>query len=161
MGLQLELAADTAQLQVNGDPTRIRQILLNLIGNALKFTEHGHVQVQARWQALDDQLIWLTCDVRDTGIGIAPDDIARLFENFRQVSAATAQNYGGTGLGLALSQKLCTLMGGSIGVTSEPERGSVFSFCIPAEVAEAPAETTPPIHASAPAALVPALGVRF
>jgi signal transduction histidine kinase len=101
---------------------------------------------------------WVEIRVRDSGIGISQADIGRLFENFRQVSAATAHQYGGTGLGLALSQKLCTLMGGSIGVTSEIGRGSVFSFCIPAEVADPAAEPASASDTSfAPAAFVPAV----
>ncbi|MET0257242.1 MAG: ATP-binding protein, partial [Methylobacterium sp.] len=134
-----------------------RQILLNLLSNASKFTKNGSVTLSVRMDRKPTGT-WLDVRVRDSGIGIAPDNIGRLFQNFRQVSAATAQHYGGTGLGLALSQKLCTLMGGSIGVTSELERGSVFSFCIPAEVAE----TQPDTMSTANHALVPAaLGVQF
>ncbi|GLS43203.1 sensor histidine kinase [Methylobacterium brachythecii] len=147
------------------DQTKLRQILVNLLSNASKFTKNGNVTLSVRMDRKSTGT-WLDVRVRDTGIGISQADIARLFENFRQVSAATAHQYGGTGLGLALSQKLCTLMGGSIGVTSEPGRGSVFSFCIPAEVSEAAAEASaPPDHsplvAPSTAALKPALGVSF
>ena len=87
LALHLQLPAGIEQLQVNGDPTRIRQILLNLIGNALKFTERGQVQVEARWQVLDRQLIWLTCSVRDTGIGIDNERLEMMFVAFQQADS--------------------------------------------------------------------------
>jgi len=99
LALDLSLAEDTAQLQVNGDPTRIRQILLNLIGNALKFTEQGQVRVEARWQLMDEQRIWLTCSVQDTGIGIDNDRLEMMFVAFQQADSSISRRYGGTGLG--------------------------------------------------------------
>ncbi|GEP08309.1 sensor histidine kinase [Methylobacterium gnaphalii] len=148
------------------DQTKLRQILVNLLSNASKFTRNGSVTLSVRMDRKSTGT-WLDVQVRDTGIGISQADLGRLFENFRQVSAATAQQYGGTGLGLALSQKLCTLMGGSIGVSSEPGRGSVFSFCIPAEVTDATTDAAAPFdHAMRPAApaaavLQPSLGAQF
>lgn len=141
LGLQLELAADTAQLQVNGDPTRIRQILLNLIGNALKFTEHGHVQVQARWQALDDQLIWLTCDVRDTGIGIDSERLELMFVAFQQADSSISRRYGGTGLGLSIARTLAERMGGNLRGQSGEGRGSTFTLEMPLTLTTRPEAT--------------------
>ena len=142
-----EANGNTLAVQASGqlgpmrsDQTKLRQILVNLLSNASKFTKNGTVTLAVRLDRKPTG-IWLDVRVRDTGIGIAQEDIARLFQNFRQVSAATARRYGGTGLGLALSQKLCTLMGGSISVTSELGRGSQFGFCIPADISgEASAE---------------------
>jgi signal transduction histidine kinase len=148
------------------DQTKLRQILVNLLSNASKFTKNGSVTLSVRMDRKSTGA-WLDVRVRDTGIGISQADIARLFQNYRQVSAATAHQYGGTGLGLSLSQKLCSLMGGSIAVSSELGRGSVFSFCIPAEVSEAAVEHgtasdhTPFPAASATAAFKPALGVQI
>ena len=117
------------------DVTKLRQILVNLLSNASKFTRNGTVTLAVK---MDRKPIgeWLDVQVRDTGIGIAEADLNRLFQNFRQASAATTSQYGGSGLGLALSQKLCTLLGGSITVSSELGRGSVFGFCVPAVIAQ-------------------------
>ncbi|GJE57209.1 MULTISPECIES: sensor histidine kinase [Methylobacterium] len=151
----------TALGTMRTDQTKLRQILVNLLSNAAKFTKNGNVTLSVRMDRKPTGT-WLDVRVRDTGIGISQGDIGRLFQNFRQVSAATAQHYGGTGLGLALSQKLCTLMGGSIGVTSEIDRGSVFSFCIPAEVAEPLADATSrPDHTFSRADLPADFGVQF
>lgn len=109
------------------DPVRLRQILINLIGNACKFTEHGQVTVYCYWRAPDV----LQIDIHDTGIGIPADQLARLFEPFMQVDSGTTRRYGGAGLGLAISQRLCRAMGGEIVVTSEPQRGSTFSVLLP------------------------------
>jgi signal transduction histidine kinase/CheY-like chemotaxis protein len=113
---------------VLGDLTRIRQILFNLLANALKFTEAGAVSVTAgiAWRCQEQALVRI--DVRDTGIGIAAEHVARLFESFRQADASTARRYGGTGLGLAISKRLAELMGGEIRVESRPGAGSTFSF---------------------------------
>ncbi len=109
------------------DPVRVRQILINLIGNACKFTEHGQVTVHCYRRAPDV----LQIDIHDTGIGIPADQLARLFEPFMQVDNGTTRRYGGAGLGLAISQRLCQAMGGEILVTSEPQRGSTFSVLLP------------------------------
>jgi signal transduction histidine kinase len=124
---------------VDTDQTKLRQVLLNLLSNACKFTKAGTVSLvvkRDRRSAGD----WLEMQVRDSGIGIAPADAAKLFQNFQQVSAATSGKYGGTGLGLALSQKLCALMGGGITVSSELGRGSCFTVRIPARVSPEEAE---------------------
>ncbi|MBF4160244.1 hybrid sensor histidine kinase/response regulator [Nocardioides acrostichi] len=119
---------------LRGDPTRIRQVLLNLASNAVKFTHSGDVVVSVH---LDGQVDATTTavrfEVRDTGIGIAPDHVERLFEAFTQADSSTTRKYGGTGLGLAISTRLTEAMGGRIGVDSEPGAGSTFSFVLPLE----------------------------
>ena len=102
LGLHLHMPEGIEHLRVNGDPTRIRQILLNLVGNALKFTERGQVQVEARCQVLDRQLLWFTCSVRDTGIGIDSERLEMMFVAFQQADSSISRRYGGTGLGLSL-----------------------------------------------------------
>jgi PAS domain S-box-containing protein len=128
---------------VVGDVTRLRQILLNLLSNAVKFTERGEVVLSVSAGRLDGPppLHELAFTVRDTGIGIPPDRVGRLFQSFSQVDASTTRRYGGTGLGLAISQRLTELMGGRIEVTSEVGRGSEFRFTIRAAAAEAPVST--------------------
>jgi PAS domain S-box-containing protein len=125
---------------IMGDVTRLRQVLLNLLSNAVKFTERGEVVLSVSARPLDatTRLQELTFSVRDTGIGIPPDRLGRLFQSFTQVDASTTRRYGGTGLGLAISQRLAELMGGRIGVTSEVGRGSEFSFTIRAAAADVP-----------------------
>jgi signal transduction histidine kinase len=114
---------------VSTDPTKLRQAALNLMSNAAKFTENGVVtlSVQRRKSHAGD---WIEIQVQDNGIGIEHSDIGRLFQNFGQATRSTSNKYGGTGLGLALSQKLCALMGGSISATSEPGHGSCFTIRI-------------------------------
>jgi signal transduction histidine kinase len=113
------------------DQTKLRQAALNLMSNAAKFTDKGTIilSVQRRKSLAGD---WIELQVQDTGIGIAQSDIGRLFQNFGQANSATSNKYGGTGLGLALSQKLCALMGGGISATSEPGHGSCFTIRVPA-----------------------------
>ena len=104
------------------DPLRLRQILLNLLSNACKFTKEGEVKLQARRMADGRDVIELS--VSDTGIGMTPEQQAKLFEEFTQADATTAQRFGGTGLGLAITRKLARMMGGDVTVTSEPGKGS-------------------------------------
>jgi len=111
------------------DPMRLRQILLNLLSNACKFTKEGEVRLRARRVANGRE--WIELAVDDTGIGMTPEQQAKLFEEFSQADATTAQRFGGTGLGLALSRKLARMMGGDVTVTSEHGKGSVFTVRLP------------------------------
>jgi two-component system sensor histidine kinase/response regulator len=113
---------------VLGDPTRIRQVLINLAGNAIKFTSEGHISVKAQRLASDSPKVAIRFAVVDTGIGIAPDKHKKIFEAFSQADTSTTREFGGTGLGLSISARLVTLMGGEIGLISTPGKGSEFSF---------------------------------
>ncbi|EEF78526.1 GAF domain-containing hybrid sensor histidine kinase/response regulator [Methylophaga thiooxydans] len=117
-------------LNVNGDPMRLRQVLFNLLSNADKFTTNGEVAVTAKVFDIDAENIRINCDVSDTGIGIEQDQLERLFIPFEQLDNASSRKYGGTGLGLVISQRLCELMGGSISVESKLGHGSTFRFFI-------------------------------
>ncbi len=142
---QIELAyhmdADVPP-NIASDMTRLRQILVNLVGNAIKFTEHGEVVVHVTTApAVDEPLqgsVRLHFAVHDTGIGIPADRMDRLFRSFSQVDASTTRKFGGTGLGLVISRRLAEMMGGEIWVESELGKGSVFHFTIVAEIAESP-----------------------
>lgn len=118
--------------QIIGDHTRLRQILVNLVSNAIKFTERGEIVITVKSKLIDQEtnLYELLFDVRDTGIGIEPDAIARLFKAFSQADNSISRKYGGTGLGLAICKQLCELMDGEIGVKSTVGKGSTFSFSI-------------------------------
>ena len=129
----MELSAPAV---IMGDVTRFRQIVANLISNAVKFTRKGEVVVELSGESMKDGSPGLLVKVRDTGIGIPPDKLHRLFKSFSQLDASTTRHYGGTGLGLAISKQLAKLMGGDMTVVSELDRGSVFQFMIPAQVAE-------------------------
>ncbi|WP_085597235.1 MULTISPECIES: ATP-binding protein [unclassified Pseudomonas] len=131
LDLKLRLAPGLESLQVKGDPTRIRQILVNLVGNALKFTEQGSVTIEAQWQALDHELLWFTCAVRDSGIGINPASLESMFDAFQQADSSISRRYGGTGLGLPIARTLAERMGGTLRAQSEEGRGSVFTLEIP------------------------------
>jgi PAS domain S-box-containing protein len=117
-----------------GDPTRLRQVLLNLLGNAIKFTEAGSVVLKVEADRNCAVPTALRFTVSDTGIGIADDKLARIFERFTQADSSTTRRFGGSGLGLTISKRLVELMGGRIWVTSEIERGSVFAFAVPFEI---------------------------
>jgi two-component system sensor histidine kinase/response regulator len=130
---QLELIAvvtDTVPLTMSGDPGRIRQVLTNLIGNAIKFTGAGEVKIVATMTEVDEPAPAIRIEVSDTGDGIPSDKLAVIFQPFVQADTSTSRKYGGTGLGLAISGQLVTLMGGDFGVTSELGVGSTFWFTI-------------------------------
>ncbi len=145
-GLELAAVVNTdVPVAILGDITRLRQILVNLIGNSLKFTEEGEVMVEVCLEgaapSFENPVTQLHFAVHDTGIGIPTDRVDRLFRSFSQVDASTTRRFGGTGLGLAISKRLCDLMGGTMWVESEgvPGKGSTFHFTIQAEA------TTPPV----------------
>ena len=147
----LELLADVTPevpRAVRGDPTRLRQVLMNLIGNAIKFTEQGEVVVSVTTALAADDIVQLRFAIRDTGIGIAPEHVDAVFREFTQADSTMTRRYGGTGLGLAISQRLVRLMGGEIALTSQLERGSEFSFTL-----AFPAEIAPPSRVVGTAAL--------
>ena len=127
----IELLLDVSGVEhsmIISDPSRIRQIVTNLIGNAIKFTEHGEVIITAYLKAYDDEYLKLVCSVRDTGIGIPATLMPELFKSFTQVDTSTTRKYGGSGLGLSICKNLCELMNGSIEASSEPGNGSCFKF---------------------------------
>jgi PAS domain S-box-containing protein len=128
----LRLLIDEVHVPHNllGDPTRVQQALLNYVTNAVKFTEQGSVTLRALKQEETDDSVMLRFEVADTGIGIAPEALARLFTAFEQADNSTTRKYGGTGLGLAITQRLAQLMGGEVGVESTPGVGSTFWFTV-------------------------------
>jgi adenylate cyclase len=126
--LIVEAPQDLGTLTI--DPMRLRQILLNLLSNACKFTKQGDVTLRAR--RLADGRDWVELAIIDTGIGMTAEQLAKLFQEFSQAEASTAKKYGGTGLGLAITRKLARRMGGDVTVTSEHGKGSVFTVCLPA-----------------------------
>ncbi|NTZ96527.1 response regulator [Pseudomonas koreensis] len=144
LDLNLRIPEDMRALQVQGDPTRIRQILVNLVGNALKFTERGRVSIEAQWQSLDHELLWFTCSVRDSGIGISSESLELMFNAFQQADSSISRRYGGTGLGLPIARTLAERMGGTLRAQSEEGLGSVFTLEIPLALYK---QTLPPLAA--------------
>jgi PAS domain S-box-containing protein len=145
----LELIADMAPTipgMVRGDPSRLRQILTNLVGNSIKFTERGEIIITVRPEPTADGRPGVLFSVRDTGVGIAADKLGDIFKEFIQADGSTSRRFGGTGLGLTISQRLAGLMGGRITVTSEVGRGSEFTFTLPlvAEPAAVPTAAAKP-----------------
>ena len=130
-GLTISYAVhDGTPEMIMGDPARLRQILVNLLGNAIKFTSAGRIEIAITSNKLEDNLYEIHFVVKDTGIGIPQDKMSHLFQSFSQVDASTSRRYGGTGLGLAISKLLVELMGGRIWAESEAGIGSAFHFTI-------------------------------
>ncbi len=134
LAFRIEIAPDTPAV-IETDHMRLRQILMNLIGNAVKFTASGHVLVWVAPATLPDGRAAVRFEIEDTGIGVSPEAMPHLFERFSQEDASTARRFGGTGLGLAICKRLCELLGGRIGCRSEKNVGSVFWFELPQELA--------------------------
>ena len=136
---ELELVVDTARLEhakVIGDPNRVRQIIMNLLGNAIKFTHSGWLRVAVSSEVKDDRHCLISVDVEDTGVGIAEDKLESIFEAFSQEDSSVTREFGGTGLGLSITRQLCQMMGGDIRVTSTKGRGSIFHFTIVQQLQE-------------------------
>jgi signal transduction histidine kinase len=129
---RVTVSCDGAIGRLHADQMRLRQALLNLMSNANKFTDRGTISVDAR-QAQENGRGWITIAVADTGIGMTPEQMGKLFQEFSQADASTTRKYGGTGLGLAISKRFCQMMGGDITVESEPGNGSVFTVRLPKE----------------------------
>ncbi|HEX6015008.1 MAG TPA: response regulator [Geminicoccaceae bacterium] len=136
-GNELEVRCGDDLGTMRSDQVKVRQALFNLLGNAAKFTKHGRVALTARRLARAGGGGWLEFAVSDTGIGMTPEQVARLFQAFAQAEPATARRYGGTGLGLALTRHFCRLLGGDVTVTSEAGKGSTFTVALPAAVEQA------------------------
>ncbi len=126
-----------------GDPGRVRQVLTNLVGNAIKFTAKGHVLINIQCETKTETHAQIIFSVEDTGIGIPPDKLERIFEKFTQADASTTRRFGGTGLGLAISKQLIELMGGKIAVTSLLDKGSTFWFVLPFDRSREPVPAAP------------------
>ncbi len=156
-GLQLQVSSRTGiPAQIESDPTRLLQILVNLIGNALKFTEQGSVEVEVAYEAATSQL---AIRVHDTGIGIAPEQLPQLFQPFSQADSSTTRRFGGTGLGLVISQRLAQMLGGHIEVESELGQGSCFTLHLRVRGSDEQLERVLPHSGDAP---LPSLaGVRI
>jgi signal transduction histidine kinase len=137
----VQCAADMGTMQA--DQMRLRQALLNLISNAIKFTERGTIGIEAH-QVEENGREWITIAVSDTGIGMTPEQMGKLFQEFSQASSGTAAKYGGTGLGLVISRRFCQMMGGDITVDSAVGRGSTFTIKLP-RIVDAPKEAVPVI----------------
>jgi PAS domain S-box-containing protein len=142
-----------------GDPTRLRQVLLNLVGNAIKFTETGSVRLHVAPDGDAAAPTALRFTVTDTGIGIPDDKLSRIFERFTQADSSTTRRFGGSGLGLTISRRLVELMGGRIGVESEVDHGSIFAFAVPFEVATATHRPVATPVGADPGARLPALHI--
>ena len=153
-GSDIELTyalSDGTPTMIAGDPARLRQVLVNLLANSIKFTSAGEVGVSVSARPLEGAQHEIRFAVRDTGIGIPRDRFDRLFKSFSQIDVSTTRRYGGTGLGLVLSRRFCQMMGGDITVESEPGRGTAFTIQLPREVqaSETGSLPAPPAAATA------------
>ena len=147
VALDLDLPPARVLTTVLGDPYRLRQVLLNLLSNAVKFTAQGRVLLSCRRLSATQEATVFRFSVQDTGIGIAPEQLPTMFEPFTQASSSTAREYGGSGLGLSIARRLVELLGGTMGVRSQPGEGSTFYFDLPftyAELPGPPAVSEPP-----------------
>jgi len=134
-GIAFTISSDiNIPLELMGDTLRLQQVLTNLVGNAIKFTAQGSVKLIVTLQSINLSQVQLLFTVTDTGIGIAPENQAKLFKAYSQADASITQNYGGTGLGLVISKELVELMGGEISVLSDTNQGSSFSFALPFDI---------------------------
>jgi CheY-like chemotaxis protein/anti-sigma regulatory factor (Ser/Thr protein kinase) len=147
-GNTLEIRCSPAIGSMNADLTRVRQVLMNLLSNAAKFTEGGTISLEVDRMAMNQEA-WVRFRVRDSGIGMSPEQLARLFKAFTQADVSTTRKYGGTGLGLVISRQLCQMMGGEVTVDSAPGTGSTFTVLLPTNTAEA--EDAPEPRVDAPA----------
>jgi CheY-like chemotaxis protein len=128
--LKIEISPALQACALIGDPLRLQQVLLNLISNAVKFTEHGEVTLVAEIAKESSEQMSVSFAVSDTGIGMTPDELQRVFNPFEQADGSTTRKFGGTGLGLSICERLVRLMGGKIEVSSTPDVGSTFSFSL-------------------------------
>jgi PAS domain S-box-containing protein len=142
-GLQLKIECASFPLNLQGDPMRLQQALLNYVANAIKFTERGSITLRALRQEESDDSLRVRFEVQDSGIGIAPETLPRLFTAFEQADNSTTRKYGGTGLGLAITRRLAEMMGGGAGVQSTPGAGSTFWLTVRFRKAEGLAEPAP------------------
>jgi PAS domain S-box-containing protein len=147
LALITEISAELAAMPLIGDPMRLRQILVNLVGNALKFTAKGTITIRVRAESQTTDQVWLHFEVQDTGIGISDEVQKRLFKAFEQADNSMTRRYGGTGLGLAICKRLVEMMGGQVGVSSQADVGSTFWFSIPVDKAS-PVVVEKPIAAA-------------
>jgi two-component system sensor histidine kinase/response regulator len=136
------LRSTTLPLQISTDPGRLKQCLINLTNNAIKFTEEGHVHIRITAEQSEDDRPFLRFDVADTGIGIEPEKHAQIFESFAQADNTNTRRFGGTGLGLAITKQLAELLGGSASLVSEPNKGSTFTLRVPT-ACDCPVKATP------------------
>jgi signal transduction histidine kinase len=143
--LQLEISSDAGRMV--SDATKLRQVLLNLLSNAAKFTDRGRITISVARDTRDG-CGWIVIRVKDTGIGMTAEQASRLFEDFMQADTSTTRRYGGTGLGLAISQRFCRMMGGVITAESEPARGSTFIVSVPADAPKPESDIDAPRRAA-------------
>jgi len=136
---ELIIDAPFAMGTMHADPTKVRQMLFNLLSNACKFTTSGTIRVQIRRISVNST-DWVEFRVQDSGIGMTPEQLKKIFEAFTQADPSTTRKYGGTGLGLTITRSFCQMMGGDIKVASEPEKGTTFIILLPAQVVKAQKE---------------------